>query len=268
MNLYFDVGGTHTRLALEDKDGLCDIVRMDTDPSTTGFASFLGVLDQYRSGHKLRNVVGGIPGQIDDMGLLIHAPNLPGWIGLPIQDRLDEQFEGHVHVLNDVALVGLGEATVGAGKGAAIVAYITVSTGVNGVRIVDGQVDHSARGFEIGAQLLPSGDGVRSLEQLTGGAALEQRSHKLPREVSDPAVWREEARNLALGLYDTMLHWSPDVVVLGGPMMRDIKLADIERELAALPAVYASWPPIRRAQLEDNGGLYGAQAYAARLKYR
>jgi predicted NBD/HSP70 family sugar kinase len=34
------------------------------------------------------------------------------------------------------------------GKGPAIIAYITISTGVNGVRIVDGEIDRATYGFE------------------------------------------------------------------------------------------------------------------------
>jgi hypothetical protein len=65
---------------------------------------------------------------------------------------------------------------------------------------------------------------------------------------------------LARGLYNTLLHWSPQVVVYGGAMMRDIPLTAIVHELAALPPVYPEWPPLVAAELGDEGGLYGALA--------
>lgn len=42
----------------------------------------------------------------------------------------------------------LAEMGRAAGKGPAIIAYITISTGVNGVRIVDGEIDRATYGFE------------------------------------------------------------------------------------------------------------------------
>ena len=76
---------------------------------------------------------------------------------------------------NDTALVGLGEATVGAGKGAAIVVYVTISTGANGARIVDGVLDRAAFGFELGEQLLGRAASAGTLEELVSGRAIQDR---------------------------------------------------------------------------------------------
>ncbi len=266
MNLVFDIGGTHTRLALTDGQRLERITHLDTDTSATGFASLLGNIEQFLGGKTVRAAVGGIPGQLDPTtGLLVHAPNLSAWTGIPVLERLRSQLRCPVYLENDTALVGLGEATYGAGRGSGIVAYITVSTGVNGIRIVDGKIDRSARGFEIGAMLLPGPLGPISFEELTGGAAMTRHEGKPPSEIKAARVWHQESRNLALGLYDTLVHWSPDVVVLGGPMMRDIAIDEVTAELKKLPPVYASWPELRRGELDGDGGLFGAMTYVRQL---
>jgi predicted NBD/HSP70 family sugar kinase len=52
----------------------------------------------------------------------INALNLPRWNGAALADDLEAALGTQVILENDTALVGLGEATVGAGKGAAVVA--------------------------------------------------------------------------------------------------------------------------------------------------
>ena len=91
------------------------------------------------------------------------------------------------------------------------------------------------------------------------------REGKPASEVHRPAAWKAEAKYLALGLYDTIVHWSPELVVLGGPMMRDISIADVQSELAKLPPVYGEWPPFVHAKLGDDGGLHGAMALSKQL---
>src|SRR3989344_1426609 len=86
---------------------------------------------------------------------IFHAPNMSKWDNRPLKKELQRALHTkNVFLENDTALVGLGEAVRGSGKGKQIVAYITVSTGINGVRIVNGEIDRSALGFEIGHQIL------------------------------------------------------------------------------------------------------------------
>ena len=106
---------------------------------------------------------------------------------------------------NDAALVGLGEATDGAGKGSAILAYVTISTGVNGARIVDGQIDRATYGFEIGEQYVD--DSARTFEELVSGRAIAARFNIPPRELGkDHPVWDELARFTARALHNAIAH--------------------------------------------------------------
>ena len=158
---------------------------------------------------------------------------------------------------NDSALCGLGEAVAGAGRGSDIVAYITVSTGVGGVRIVDGKVDRAHAGFEPGHQIVASG---LTLERLVSGRAMSEKYGKHPREITDEVVWEELAGYLALGLHNTIVHWSPEVVVLGGSMMKvpGIALPAVQAYLAKTLKIFPVLPELRLAELGDFGGLHGA----------
>ena len=81
----------------------------------------------------------------------------------------------------------------GAGKGEEIVAYIKVSTGIGGVRIVDGKIDRNILGFEPGYQIIdPTGtlcpicDSAGHLKSHVSGAALEARFNKRAYKITDP----------------------------------------------------------------------------------
>jgi predicted NBD/HSP70 family sugar kinase len=175
-----------------------------------------------------------------------------------------------VYIENDTAVVGLGEAVFGAGKFHDIVAYISVSTGVGGVRIVHKQIDVSAAGFEPGHQIIDAGGGLevrgepayqnRTLEAYVSGSSVEARYHKKPFEIEQPEFWEHMARILAYGLNNTIVHWSPEIVVIGGSMMKKIGIP-VDRVAAHLKGIlhiYPEIPVIAKSELEDVGGLYGA----------
>jgi predicted NBD/HSP70 family sugar kinase len=175
-----------------------------------------------------------------------------------------------VDVLNDTALVGLGEAYFGAGTGSSIFVYITVSTGINGVRIVDGSIDRSVQGFEIGGQYLAT-EGTISLEDLIAGRSVQEHYGVHPKELGkDHPFWEEAARILAYGLHNTILHWSPDRVAIGGSMMKEIgiPLPRVESHLKEILKKFPTAPEIVPAKLEDLGGLWGGIAKLQQLTVR
>ena len=220
-------------------------------------------------------VMGGIPGPMDKKKTgCVNAPNLPGWNKKPFKAKLQEIFKAPVYLENDTALVGLGETIFGAGMRASIVAYVTVSTGVNGVRIVDGRIDRNAHGFEIGQQIIDAGGalckkcgGNGRLEDYISGAVTERRFKKKPYEILNAGIWEQLAEWLAYGLNNIIVHWSPDMVVVGGSMMKEIgiPLERVNFHLKKILKIYPALPSLQHAKLGDLGGLYGALAYLRKI---
>jgi predicted NBD/HSP70 family sugar kinase len=268
MILVFDVGGTQTRIGLAENGELGDVVTTATDTSAAGFARLLGALQEVSKGFKIRGVVGGMPGQLEgEDGNLTLAHNLPNWLGLPVRARMQRLFDCRVNLLNDVELCGLGEAQYGSGIKKGVMAYFTISTGVNAVRIVDGHIDNSISRYEIGRLIVDTKNGVdESLESLTGGAALALRKGRLPKNIHDTRVWKQEEHDLARGLYDVLIAWTPELVVFGGSMMRDIDLKAVQTELEGLPNVLSSLPRLDYAKLGNLAGLRGAIAWMDQTK--
>lgn len=282
MFILFDIGGTKMRVVAADYEKLLgDPVVVSTPKDfNDGMDTLKRIIDNIAQGlttesRSVTAIVGGIAGPLNsDQTMLVKSPNLGGWVGHDLKNTLRDAYKVPVVLENDSALVGLGEAHFGAGRGKAIVVYLTVSTGVGGVRIVDGKIDRSAVGFEPGHQIIdpdnslcPTCDG-NDLEAYVSGTSIEKRFGVKPYEIHDDAVWDELAKFLAYGLNNTIVHWSPDIVVLGGSMMKEvgIPVPAVRRYLADILKIFPQAPLIEKAELGDFGGLYGSLAYA-RMHY-
>lgn len=269
MFLVFDIGGTHTRIA-NSPDGET-LSSLKTAYTPQDFEKFIEMLKQVAwelSYQKIKGIAVGITGILDsEKTSLVKSPHLLGWVDRPLKERLEKVFNTKVYLENDTALVGLGEATLGAGKGKSIVAYITVSTGVGGVRIVDQKIDKSAHGFEVGHQIiLPDGSpcdcgGKGHWETLVAGSYLERIYKQKPEDIKDEAVWNEVTKYLSIGLHNIIVSWSPDIIVLGGSVTESISLEKVKSQVSELLTIFPKSPEIVLATLGDKGGLYGALEY-------
>jgi predicted NBD/HSP70 family sugar kinase len=273
MYILFDIGGTKTRVAAStDLVSYGEPLKYETPLSyDEGLKALCDAIVNVSDGAKITALAGGIRGPLNhDKTGIVSEVKLTDWVDKLLAVDLENKFSAPVYLENDTAIVGLGETVFGAGKGYSIVAYHTVSTGVGGARFVDGHIDVSSIGFEPGHQILDIDRSVlgsntpHTLENLVSGTALEKRSGKKPYEIaqSDP-VWNELAGYLAYGLKNTILYWSPDVIVLGGSMVVGdprILNEDIVRHTKALLGDIEPCPPIVDAKFRDEGGLYGAMA--------
>lgn len=271
MYIVADIGGTKMRIARsDDLQAFQDPSIMPTPQEyQKGVDGFIETARSLAKGEKLDAVAIGFPGVFaPDKRTVLQSEHLPGWIGKRLAEDIEAALQTNVILENDTALVGLGETHFGAGKDSAILAYITVSTGVNGARIVSGEIDVSTYGFEIGGQYLSTDHEIGDLEDLISGSAIEKQYGKKPYEIEKGSViWEELAKITALGVHNTVLHWSPDRVVLGGSMFNEIGIPvdHVQAHLAELLKKFPAVPDVVHSSLHDEGGLYGG---LARLKQR
>ena len=145
---------------------------------------------------------------------------------------------------------------------------MTVSTGLGGAKIVRGKVAANARGFEpawsvvdaSGALFREFGSAPLGFGAVSGGD-IERRSGRKPALINSKRFWRKAAHILAFGIHNAIIFWSPDAVVIGGSVMKKIKLPEVRAKLAKLPTPFKELPTIKKATLGDTCGLYGALAY-------
>jgi glucokinase len=273
MYAFLDIGGTKTRVAVShDGETLATVETLETPQNfSEGVERIAQTLRSLVGNEVPEKLVCGVAGALrKEKDALARASHLPAWNGAPLREELMSRTGiTQVFLENDTALVGLGEAHFGAGQGSEILAYLTVSTGVGGVRIVDGAIDKSTYGFEPGHQILDVDTsylvgGAWTAEDILSGTALERRMGVKAYEVRDPYVWEELARILAIMVHNTILHWSPDTVVLGGSMITgnpSISLEKVQEHLAKIPSPFPELPALRKAELKDRGGVYGGLAY-------
>lgn len=268
MYLLFDIGGTKMRLAVSRNGKHMERPKIVPTPTNfdEGMRVFADIVLLLAGKGKITMAVGGVAGPLDAKKTrLANSPHLPGWIGKDLKKEI-QKIAGtkKTYLENDAALSALGEVCFGAGKGKHIVAYLTVSTGVGGARIVNGRIDHNAMGFEPGQQIIHAG---KSLEHYVSGSAMMARHHKKPHEITDAEVWDEAARYLAYGVHNTIVHWSPDRVVVGGSVMLNaISLSKVTLYAKEIMHIFPELPEIKKAALGDVSGLYGALALLAQIK--
>ena len=254
MWLLFDIGRTKFRFARSFDGAALTVPEIIPTPDTAdeGIKRIVAVARQ--SDQPIKAIVIGASRRV--------------WGGAPIASLVKQELGVPVYFENDAALAGLGEAMVGVGQGFPLVAYVTVSTGVGGAKIENGRLDQSALGFEPGQQIITINDqAIGRLEDYVSGAAVAARFGRPPRELTDDKIWHDLSRYLAVGLTNTLLHWSPDCLVLGGSMFRapGFKLAVLEPLIREYLTIFPTLPAMKLATLGEASALYGALAYHRQL---
>jgi predicted NBD/HSP70 family sugar kinase len=261
MYLLFDIGGTNMRLAISRDGTEIGEPKVIATPKDfkEGMERMESLARELAVGEAIEMIAGGIAGPLNEKKtMLSNSPHIGGWIKKPLQEELEKRLGAPVVLENDTALVGLGEVTVGAAKDYPISVYITVSTGVGGARFVEGRIDRNALGFEPGHQIIEKGI---TLEDLVSGTGVKTHYGKDPVALKDEKIWDEIAKNLAIGLNNVVVHWSPNVVVLGGAMISgdpSIPWDSLERYYMETVRIFVKPPPLKKGVLGDLGGLYGA----------
>jgi len=267
MYLLFDIGGTNARFAISSDGKTLSDVKIVPTPRDfqQGVDTIKQIADECSTGQKIQAVAGGLAGPLDkNKTMLISSPHIGEWINKPFKSELEKALGVPVFLENDANLAGLGEASFGAEIDKNIVAYLTISTGVGGVRVVNKQIDKSSFGFEPGHQIividgnLCNCGGKGHLEAYIGGYYLEKIYGKKSENLDDPAIWDQVARYLAIGLQNTIVHWSPDVIILGGSVTKSIDIDNLKNHLSEIMHVFPESPEIVKASLGNQAGLYGA----------
>lgn len=124
-------------------------------------------------------------GPIDmEKGVVTASPNLPGWHNIPLRSIIAGKHKVNVFLINDASAAALGEHRFGAGKGANNLIFVTVSTGIGGGIIINGQLYVGASGGagEIGHMTIDvngprcSCGNIGCLEMLASGTAIAREA--------------------------------------------------------------------------------------------
>lgn len=166
-----DVGGTNVKIALVDEKGKIKYSNSVPTRAEMGYEYTVNNIKQAiydllkETKLEPKNIEGigfGFPGQVDyKSGIVRLAPNIPGWVDVPIAKLIEDEFHILTRVDNDVRCAALGELNFGAGKGCENLICITVGTGIGSGLIVNGKLVRGASNAagEIGHIKLQMNDG-------------------------------------------------------------------------------------------------------------
>ncbi|MFH1171743.1 MAG: ROK family protein, partial [bacterium] len=269
--LVFDAGGTNLRIAVS-ADGR-SISRVMTLPTPKTYRRlvllFRRMATTVLEPKSVTAVAGGVPGTLDLRHEKIdYCTQLPGWAHKPLKHDLERLFGVPARIENDSALAGLGEIQFGKLKNVPIVAYIGFGTGVGGCRYVRGKIDVRSVGFEPGRHylFLPSSAHKHPTphhgdwESSVSGVALKLRFQREAKALHEKKIWRQVAADIGTGLVNVTLFWSPNVIVLGGSLMKRLPFSVIRKEFVRRLRIFPHKPKIVRGVLGDYAGLYGGLA--------
>ena len=273
MYVLFDIGGTKTRVATSnDLKTFATPIVVDTPKDFEGGIELLEkCMKDLQGNGEIDDIAGGIAGPLNaEKTMAVGGPNITGYHNKPIKNELEKRLGAPVSLENDAAMGALGESNFGAGRGHKIVVYVTVSTGVGGAKVIDGKLSPSSQGFEPGWQIIDAGNTMYPgasdngyLGDYISGANTERLTGKKPYDIHDENFWEEKAKYLAYGLNNMAVIWSPDVIVLGGSMMKEvgIPLESVKKQFAGIFRAFPKAPEIKKAELGDEISLWGAMAY-------
>jgi glucokinase len=146
------------------------------------------LIDSVLDGSKPDAIGVSFGGPVDaTTGLVRLSHHVPGWENIPLKQLLEEDYHAPTSVDNDANVAALGEHRFGAGQGYDSLFYITISTGVGGGWILNGQPWRGALGMagEIGHMVVdPTGPvclcGKRGcVERLASGPYMAQNAREL-----------------------------------------------------------------------------------------
>jgi predicted NBD/HSP70 family sugar kinase len=262
--LLFDIGGTKIRIAKsDDLTDISETVILSTPPDfETGFNTLVQNAKNILGEEKAEAICGGIAGVLDrHKKELVRSPHLLDWVNKGLWQKLEQEFDTNVFLENDSSIVGLGEASKIPNYKDMIIVYYSVGTGIGGSRIVYGKMDANIYGFEPGHQIIDLTNETLRLEDFVSGAGLQKIYGKRASEIKDPKVWEDVSKIMAAGIHNSIVHWSPDLVILGGGIMEFLPINMIENHLKEMLQIFPEFPNLELAKLSDIGGIYGALEY-------
>lgn len=284
-----DLGGTNVRVALVDKQGAIVKILQAPTEAEKGYHQVIekisSMIEKVKADQKIDGIGIGAPGPIDfRKGIILNPPNLPGWDNVPLVDIFSERFGVSVFLNNDANVAALAEAKVGSGMGHESVFYITVSTGIGGGLVIDGQLFNGARGYagEVGNMIIdPNGYqhsnmNKGSFEGLASGTSIGRRAEReygiiggaiqvftLAGDGDERAIKiiDETVANLAMGIANIAHTLNPELFVMGGGVMesKEFILAPLQEKVKEyLFPDLAKSIRIVPASLSGKAGVIGA----------
>lgn len=267
MYISIDLGGTSTRIASsKDLKTFYKVEKFHTASDLKTERQLVNdAIQKVVDGEDVEYICIGVPGFVDRyerrFGNIVNFPELSG---VKYGDFFLLGDTENIIVENDAALAGLAESKRGEACNHRVVAYLTLSTGVGGIRIQDQRLSRIQGKSEPGHMIIVE-DGVYDdvcgqkgcLHAYLSGSMFEKVYGTRAPLAEDPEIWEEYGKHLATGIINLCAMWDPGIVVIGGSISSKFDLFG--------PSMYKNLdnqdlfvvPEIIRSETGDNNGILG-----------
>ncbi|WP_379162862.1 ROK family protein [Paenibacillus sp. sgz5001063] len=180
----------------------------------------------------------GVPGMVDEHGMVLFAPNL-GWEMVDLRGILEQSFEVPVTIDNEANAGAQGELNFGAARNVRHLLYISAGSGIGSGIIIGGELYKGARGYAgetghmtIEAEGKPCSCGSRGCWELYAsektydnpGLALPARStselvqYALEGQEDTLRHFNTIGEYLGIGVTNLINSFNPELIVIGGAL--------------------------------------------------
>jgi len=239
-----EAGGTKMIVGVLDDDG--NILDRASIPTTTPEETMKEMINYFKDKDIVSLGIGSFgPCDINKdsatFGTILDTPKA-GWKNYPILTKFKEALNIPIGFDTDVDVAMLGEKYFGQAKDYKNCMYITIGTGIGGGVIVNNELIHGSLHTEIGHILLPIEKDDRDhktscpyhnncFEGLASGPSLKNRWGINASKLSGyDKVWDLEARYIAKALVSYIYCYSPELIILGGGVMKQETLFPLIRK--------------------------------------
>ena len=302
-----DIGGTNIRCALFPLKGNSHItIKKIRTLSSRGKSKkpidrLISCIEEiWPKQGRVLGICAAAPGSIAvNDGVVLLAPNIPGWKNIPLGKTLENHFAVKTLINNDARLATYGEWKKGSGIGHSNLLYYTLSTGIGGGIIVNGRLLQGEIGIatEVGHITIHADGPLCScgqpghMEAFSSGTAIEKYVHdKISEGKSNAEVFNNEVPSsaeiakaalagnplskeafdragyfLGIGVANYLHIFNPSCIIFGGGVSRSGNLifdpfyASLKKHV--LSKRYLENLTITTAKLGDNAGLIGCVEY-------
>ena len=296
-----DIGGTNVKLGVLNEEN--EIIFHTSVPTEAQYGKDM-ILGKIRNAihaalHRFDDCASigiGIPGIVSKQGTIKIAPNLPGFIDIPLGKMLKDKYQIPVSVDNDANTAAIAEMYLGVAKEESDFIFISLGTGIGGAIIHDRKIFRGKSGGagEIGHMIINCNECIESpkpfrtgiLESYTGRRQIIGLAEKILENYPDSAlkeynnpdpffitkalndgdkaseeIFRKTGFYLGIGLASAMNLLDIRLIVYGGGLSEAHPLmfesaAETIRE-RSLPNIASSFQ-LKKAKFSKDAGVIGA----------
>jgi glucokinase len=224
-----DIGGTKIMVASADREGnILHRARMATSASLEeDLTNINTMIAEVVGKDEILGMGAAIGGPLDWGQGIVSPLHQPAWRNIPLKALMQSKWSCPFHVDVDTNVAAMGEYRWGEVSAKRFL-YITLSTGMGGGFLVDGEIYRGQDGAhpEVGHQSInfrctnPSAvqcecGALDCLEALISGNGI-RRVYGKPAEELSPQEWEEVSYNLGQGLRNLAALYAPDLIRIGG----------------------------------------------------